>query len=247
MQAAYQLVYQRYLKEGYQAPTPGKLRFVAHCCLPTTRTFIAKVQGKIIATLSLIDDRELGLPLEKEYPEEIARLRKQGHTLAEVSCLATRRFGDRSVLMKLMRAMYAYARYHLHITACCIAVHPRQQNFYQRVLLFENIGGEREYQACSKAPAIAMCMDLRDCEQRMAGSHSSGMIKRFFLGQQDYVRMAEELASVERQAVQARYVFSRSQLSRHAIDEAERQAIVTAYQGCFGISGILPRRSVATD
>ena len=65
LKAAYRLVYQRYLRAGYQEPSPGKLRFIAHCCLPESHTFVARSGGKIIATLSLIKDRELGLPLEK--------------------------------------------------------------------------------------------------------------------------------------------------------------------------------------
>lgn len=234
--AAYELVYQRYLKEGYQAPTPGKLRFIAHCCLPSSHTFVARIRGQVVATLSLIGDRELGLPLEKEYPEEIARLRRQGAVLAEVSCLATRRLGDRGVLMRLMRAMYAYARYQLGITACCIAVHPRQRRFYERVLLFEAIGGERGYGAVGQAPAIAMCMELADCETRMALAHEDGLVGRFFNGSCDYAAMARELAQTGHQALRARYAFTRYQLLRHPVAEQDQDAIINAYRACFGVS-----------
>jgi hypothetical protein len=236
--AAYELVYLRYLKEGYQAPMPGKLRFIAHCCLPSSHTFVAKIQGQVVATLSLIVDRELGLPLEKEYAEEVAGLRRQGELLAEVSCLATRRFGDRGVLMRLMRAMYAFARYHLGITACCIAVHPSQRRFYERVLMFEAIGQQREYEACGQAPAIAMRMALTDCEQRMARLHADGLVGRFFSGDCDYARMAAELAGSEPDALRARYAFSRYQLLRHPVSEQEQDAIVSAYRVCFGLQDV---------
>jgi hypothetical protein len=239
LMAAYELVYLRYLKEGYQAPTPGKLRFIAHCCLPTSHTFVAKIHGQVVATLSLIGDHELGLPLEKEYPEEIASLRGQGDVLAEVSCLATRRFGDRGVLMRLMRAMYAFARYRLGISACCIAVHPRQRRFYERVLLFEGIGGERQYQAVGHAPAVALRMDLTDCEARMARAHADGLVGRFFTADHDYAAMAGELARMERQALRARYAFTRYQLLRHPVAEADQEAIIRAYSACFGLPGAL--------
>jgi hypothetical protein len=242
LMAAYELVYLRYLKEGYQAPTPGKLRFIAHCCLPTSHTFVAKIHGQVVATLSLIGDHALGLPLEKEYAEEVAGLRRQGELLAEVSCLATRRFGDRGVLMRLMRAMYAFARYHLGITACCIAVHPRQRRFYERVLMFEAIGQQREYEACGQAPAIAMRMALTDCEQRMARLHADGLVGRFFSGDCDYARMAAELAGSEPDALRARYAFSRYQLLRHPVSEQEQKTIIAAYRACFGLQGALAVR-----
>ena len=239
LMAAYELVYLRYLKEGYQAPTPGKLRFIAHCCLPTSHTFVAKIHGQVVATLSLIGDHELGLPLEKEYQEEVARLRAQGDVLAEVSCLATRRFGDRGVLMRLMRAMYAYARYRLAISACCIAVHPRQRRFYERVLLFEGIGAERQYQAVGQAPAVALRMDLTDCEARMAQAHVNGLVGRFFTADHDYAAMAGELARVEREALRARYAFTRYQLLRHSVTEQDQAAIIRAYGHCFDLPGTL--------
>jgi hypothetical protein len=239
LMAAYELVYLRYLKEGYQAPTPGKLRFIAHCCLPTSHTFVAKIHGQVVATLSLICDHALGLPLEKEYPEEVARLRAQGDVLAEVSCLATRRFGDRGVLMRLMRTMYAYARYQLGTSACCIAVHPRQRRFYERVLLFERIGEERRYQAVGQAPAIALRMDLRDCEARMAEAHTDGLVGRFFSADCDYAAMASELAQVQREALRARYAFTRYQLQRHSVTEQDQAAIISAYRGCFDLPGVL--------
>jgi hypothetical protein len=206
--------------------------------LPSSYTFVAKVKGQVVATLSLISDRELGLPLEKEYASEVARLRQKGDVLAEVSCLATRRQGDRGALMRLMRALYAFARYHLGITACCIAVHPRQRRFYERVLMFEKIGREREYESCSRAPAIAMCMDFSDCEQRMAHLHTDGLVGRFFTGDREYARMAAELAGPEKDALRARYAFSRYQLLRHPVSEQEQDAIVSAYRVCFGLQDV---------
>jgi hypothetical protein len=168
----------------------------------------------------------------------VATLSRQGELLAEVSCLATRRFGDRGVLMRLMRAMYAFARYHLGITACCIAVHPSQRRFYERVLMFEAIGQQREYEACGQAPAIAMRMALTDCEQRMARLHADGLVGRFFSGDCDYARMAAELAGSEPDALRARYAFSRYQLLRHPVSEQEQDAIVSAYRVCFGLQDV---------
>jgi hypothetical protein len=126
LHAAYRLVYERYLSEGYQEPTPGKLRFIAHCCLPESYTFVARSGGEIIATLSLIKDRELGLPLETEYSGEIVALREQGRELAEVSCLATREGVDQSVVLQLIRTMYSFARYRAGVTDWVIAVNPKR-------------------------------------------------------------------------------------------------------------------------
>lgn len=231
LHAAYRLVYERYLSEGYQEPTPGKLRFIAHCCLPESYTFVARSGGEIIATLSLIKDRELGLPLETEYSGEIVALREQGRELAEVSCLATREGVDQSVVLQLIRTMYSFARYRAGVTDWVIAVNPKQRRFYTRGLLFESFGGERTYGACEGAPAVALITDITDWEERMVASHGSGLLGRFFGREGGLAPFSEGLRQPALPELEQRLQFAESQMVLHGTDAAVQACIRAAYVG----------------
>lgn len=238
LKSAYGLVYYRYLQKGYQSVTPQKLRFTAHCCLPSTYTFVARVKGQVVATSSLILDGVLGLPMEKEYPQEINNLRAQNRMLMEVSCLTTRRQGDRQVLMRLIRAMYAFAHYSLGVSDCCIAVHPDQRGFYERALLFDVIGEERDYDACSKAPAVALCLHLDDWEERMTIAHGKGMIGRFFVSDINYLQVSNGFFNLRSEAVAARYAFAKDQLTYRDMEGKIQRAIWTDFERWFEICGL---------
>src|SRR6516164_7685911 len=76
---AYQMVAANYKARGYEAPSPKQVRFTPYHALPDTVTFVAKYQGRVVATLSMVlDNSLLGLPIEAVYPDEIAELRLQG-------------------------------------------------------------------------------------------------------------------------------------------------------------------------
>lgn len=51
--------------------------------------------------------------------------------------------------------------------------------------------------------------------------------------------MASELAQVQREALRARYAFTRYQLQRHAVTEQDQATIIQAYHGCFDLPGAL--------
>ncbi len=168
---AFRVVYEAYLEKGLTRPNLFQMRVTPYQLLPTTEVLVAVRQGEVIATLSLVRDGLLGLPMESVYPEEVAALRDRDLRLAEVSCLADRRHvrGDSGAsfrayhppatamrLMSLM-AQCALAR---GVNCLLIAVHPRHARFYQRFTAFEPIGGVRTYHAVCDRPAVAMALDI---------------------------------------------------------------------------------------
>lgn len=168
---AFRLVYEAYVHSGLARPNAHYLRVTPYQLLPTTEVLVAVRRGEVIATLSLVRDGELGLPMESAYPLEVAALRAQGIYLAEVSCLADRRHirpaGVASAddclapatpmrLMSLM-AQCALAR---GVNQLLIAVHPRHARFYQRFTAFRPIAGVRSYQAVCGRPAVALALDI---------------------------------------------------------------------------------------
>jgi hypothetical protein len=86
---AFQLVALNYQAVGYEAPLASKVRFTPYHALPDTVTFIAKHQGRVMMTFSLVPDNTmLGLPLQAIFDEEVNQLRRQRRRLAEVISLA---------------------------------------------------------------------------------------------------------------------------------------------------------------
>lgn len=226
LEAAYRLVQAQYARRGY-AKGGAEARFVTHCCIPSTHTLIATVNNVVVGTASLIVDSPLGLPLESTYPEQVCDLRAAGETLAEISCLATRRRGDTPVLLGLYRGIYALARHRDQVDRLCITVHPRQRRFYQRALLFDMLGPERDYAACNQAPAVALGLDLRTAEGRFRRMHGWGWLSRFFLGRGDLATLARGLDSP--QASRSRLTFAQRQPGWRQLDETVRTEILARY------------------
>ena len=48
--------------------------FTSNLMLPTTVRFVAVVKGEVVATLSLVQDSDLGLPLESAYGDAVWRV-----------------------------------------------------------------------------------------------------------------------------------------------------------------------------
>ena len=161
-QAAFELVYQSYLRAGLCAENPLGMRFTRYQLLPTTDIIIAKLRGEVVSTLSLVRDGELGLPMEEIYPEEVAARRKRGVRLAEVSCLADRRkdaarfFG----LFREMTRLMAQLGTNTGVDELLVAVHPRHTGIYRRYMAFKPLGDLRNYPAVQERPAVALCLNF---------------------------------------------------------------------------------------
>ena len=160
--AAFHLVYEQYLRLGLMKPNSHRMRITPYHLLPSTEILVAMHRGAVICTMSLVRDGELGLPMESAYHEEIAGIRLQGLSLAEVSCLAEKSDATekpRSTVFQLIPLMAQLAR-RRGVDRLLIAVHPRHARFYQRFVGFDMIAEERSYgQVCGK-PAVALALDL---------------------------------------------------------------------------------------
>lgn len=160
-EAAFRLVYQRYLGSGLCQPNPYGMRVTPYHLLHTTTVFVAIYQGEVIFTMSLIGDGEYGVPLESTFPEEIAQLRRQGITFGEVSCLADRRRNIGRFLplfTRVSRMVLQFARAH-GIQRLVIAVHPKHGPFYKRLFGFQQMSDTRPYGSVLNNPAVAYSLD----------------------------------------------------------------------------------------
>lgn len=166
---AYRLVHDAYVEQGYILPHHTGLRIRVFEALPHTATFVAKAQGEIIGTMSLVLEAPgLGLPSEKLFRDEILELRANRHRgpLCEVSNLAVKpEFRRTSLFYELIRPIFAQA----FLWRCSygfISICPKHAKFFQDVIQFDPWGDCRTYCEETQDVVVGMCMDLATIERR---------------------------------------------------------------------------------
>jgi hypothetical protein len=184
-EAAFRLLHDTYLHKGLIKANGARLRYTHFNLLPDTATFIASLEGEVVATLSVIPECDpFGLPMGQLYAHEMGTLKASGRRLAEGSGLAIdSRFTPISLYLglSLIKMVITYSK-KLGYTDNVIVCHPKHARFYKRALLFEQIGGVRTYQAVNDAPAVALRLDLINLKEtyRAASGRDGDGIYRFF-------------------------------------------------------------------
>jgi GNAT superfamily N-acetyltransferase len=160
---ASRLQHDQYVAQGYMDPHPSGKRLSAHHVQPTTRVFVARSGSRVVATMTLIADSPLGLPMDAIYADELSGLRGTRRNLAEVSGLAVHPDYQRSgiaILLRLTRLLVLYAAELADLSDLCIAINPHHAAFYRKVFHFRPIGGLKKYGKVNGAPAVALRLDL---------------------------------------------------------------------------------------
>jgi hypothetical protein len=190
LEEAFALVYKEYAQRGYiPKHYKSKLRLSLFNALPTTTTFVAKQGRRVVATVTLIPDSPLGIPMDKIYKREVDRLRRKGRNIAEVSQLSIDsklfppgwfsmfNFAKLIFVFKLFKLVLDYALYVNKVSDFCIVINPQHQYLY-KFLGFEVLGGFRYYGSVNRAPAIAKRLNLEVCEK--IARNRKGLYKIFF-------------------------------------------------------------------
>jgi len=187
LEAAYRLVHDVYVEEGYSDRQETGTRVNLRYALPTTTTFIGTHRGRVVITMTLIGDSPLGLPMDMIFSEELYALRRQGRFFTEVGAFASHpdfRRKQQVLAMYLNKIMYMYALHNLGSDDLVIAVNPKHEWVYRTLILFEKIAGTKPYRYVKGAPAIAMRLDLRTCHARWKrvfnGSPPEKNLDKFF-------------------------------------------------------------------
>lgn len=154
--AAWGFVRRAYVREGYAQESGPDLWYGIHDALPATTTFAVKRAGVIVATLTLVFDSAIGLPADGLYGAELDERRARNRRLCEIVSLASeerRSVSGMKVIRHLFRLAYLVARDLEEYTDFMITVNPSHAAYYQKSLLFEQIGPERAYDKVAGAPA----------------------------------------------------------------------------------------------
>jgi hypothetical protein len=171
LEAAYRLVHDVYVQEGYSDSHQSGLRVNLRYALPTTTTFVGIHEGKVVITMTLVGDSPLGLPMDAIFSRELYSFRRQGRFIAEVSALASDpeyRRGTQALALFSNKIMWLYAIRNLRVDDLVIAINPKHRWVYETLILFEPVSsGVKSYHYVKDAPAIAMRLDLRTVLTRM--------------------------------------------------------------------------------
>ena len=165
MAGAFKLLEESFVRRGIAKE--GQMRLQITHLLPSSTTFIAKMGVRILGTISLIEDSDIGLPMEKVHKMEVGNSRKLFRRIAEVGALAVLPDQRRTGLsIMLYNMMYRWARNWRHVDDLLIAVHPSARYFYRNLLLFQSIGPVQKYIGLRNAASLPMRLDIPGAQIR---------------------------------------------------------------------------------
>jgi len=165
----FRLIHTEYLRQGLTQPNRLNLRILPHQLLQTSWIFTALQNENAVATLSLVEDGQIGMPMDGMYGQEISQLRQAGTRLAELTCLAHKPHtletmwnrGKVSSTLGMLMGLVNSLALKRGVEALVICVHPRHVNFYRRRYGFAELGAERCCSWAKGRPAKALLLDQR--------------------------------------------------------------------------------------
>ena len=181
LEACFALLHDAYVGEGFMAPDPSGLRVTDYHALPTTTTLCAKLDGRVVGTLSLIREGVFGFPMQTAF--DLSSVRAKPGRIAEVSALAVHRdhrgTGGR-ILFPLMKFMYEYCTTYFDTRHLVIAVNPNKIELYEALLLFQRLpaASVEHYDFANGAPAVGATLDLSKASDAMRAVYGKRSARR---------------------------------------------------------------------
>lgn len=170
------LVGQRYAQRGYRRSEPAIDVEPRHLL-----TLRAVAEQRMLGTLGIRFDSELGLNADLVFDTEMQALRGAGRELCEFTQLALDiEVPSKQVLAALFHTAYIHA-HHVHgAELLVIEVNPRHVAYYRRMLGFQ-VGSEARLNPRVQAPAVLMSLDFDHVEaqvERYGGKPAMGAVAR---------------------------------------------------------------------
>lgn len=188
LKEALTLVQRNFEIEGYASSASGKVRLTPYHLLPETVVIVAKIEDKIVATISVIPRTPFGVPLDSCV--SLGSFTRDKGKVVEISSLAVDpsiRGEQGEVLYNLMKYMYHCNISVLRANTEVIGVNPKMIPLYEAILLFKNIPGTKtaSYEFVNGAPVVPMYFDLNTAlkayEEAYRGYPTRQNVMAFFL------------------------------------------------------------------
>ena len=175
---AFKLIYAEYNSQGYiSTPHPKQMLYGVYNFLPKTCVFIFQSYKDVISTISYTPDTKLfGVPMDSLYKNELDELRIQGRKIVEIGSLATERsVRGKNVVMYLYKAVINYA-FLTKVSDLCLMVNPKHVRFYSDIMLCEQLGDEKFYDAVN-APAVAMRVNFDTYQEKLKAVYGDSEVE----------------------------------------------------------------------
>lgn len=161
---AFKLVHDNYVACGFMdKPNANGRRVDIRHSLPTTKVFVAQLDGKVIGTATLAPDSPLGLPMDDCFKDVTDGYRRQGQNIGEVTALAWQPGHNRfSMLLKLLKDVLAYSVDETDLDGLCFVVKPERVSFYEELFGCKVIAEPRDFHKVNIMGARALHLNLRE-------------------------------------------------------------------------------------
>jgi hypothetical protein len=154
--AAWNIVYRQYLNSFLIDPNPFSVFTFPEYVSNDSVIILGQQENKAICSLSGVIDSENGLPLDRQYKNELDQLRKGGNKLIELGLLADiRETNNLKSIVELMSAVAKFGVFSKHLDFV-IGVNPRRVEFFKRIFGCEVIGDLKNYENLKVAPVVLL-------------------------------------------------------------------------------------------
>jgi hypothetical protein len=241
LEAAFKILHDVYVEQGYMKPSPTGLRVTKFHALPTTTTLVAKFRGQVVGTISIIRDTAFGLPLDDVFDLQV--LRQRYTQVAEISSLAIQRkfrVEHGKLLWPLLKFFFHYSKHTVRLEAILIGVHPRWSDFYVGILGFQALraASVSEYDFANGNPVEGLFLDLETAPGRYAQMYAKrsgdGDVHHFFTSRcaanftlpcRDYYKISDSVMTPQL----LEYFFVQKTQTLDSMSESEILLLVNAY------------------
>lgn len=252
LEACFGLLHDAYVAAGFMRPEVSRLRVTAYHALPTTTTLCAKVDGRVVGTLSLIREGVFGFPMQSVF--DLGAVRAKGGRIAEVSALAVhpdyRKTGG-TILFPLMKFMYEYCTRFFDTRHLVIAVNPNKIELYESLLFFERLQAKpvERYDFANGAPAVGATLDLVAARERFAAVYGArsprrNLFRYFVELELPNIRLPQRRYHTTNDPVMTEsmvdYFFNRRTRVFEALDDRKKLLLRSIYD-LDGYVGVLPQ------
>ena len=173
LETTFKFVHDRYLTVGLIGkPEKDGMWITPFHVLDSTKVATARLGNLMSCTATAVMDSEIGLPCEEIYHDEVQTIRDKGGRVTEFcSFAALPNMEARNTIFYIFRLLFRYVTY-LGATDLFIAIRPRHANFYEKILLFERLGGLKRYPKFDSGDFFLEHLDLKNAPFRYEAIYS---------------------------------------------------------------------------
>lgn len=172
---AFALVRTAYVFMGIESLTSAPLRITDQHVLAESFVLVAHEGDELVGTMTVTMDSAAGLPLDKDYPNELAEQRDLGRRLCEFGSLAiVSRCHHSGVSTLLNMTAIRLARETLAASHVVMGIHPKATPVYRALWGFTPMGRAQEH-ANLRAPVASMVLALEGLETHLESHYRRPM------------------------------------------------------------------------